>query len=349
MDTLQKIFVIFCTGAILLLILSMCDNEMLRTSLEYDARGTKSGLRNNVVPESALAPDKQLSSPAITPLSGETEDRAALLKWGFYSGWEPEQVLSLEQRIGKSPDIIAVFIHWGNENRFPSRFSGIAKDRSKTLVIFWEAADYAIKHPEQPRFSYDAILRGDWDEYMRSFAAEARAYGGPVILIPFSEMNGDWFPWSGTKNGNTPEKAIAAYRHVRDMFTDAPNVKFGWAPNHDSRPDTPGNSLDKYYPGNAYVDYVGVDGFNFGEPWQSFDELFSKPLAVLATYGKPIYIFSFASAPGANKPAWITNALTKDITKYRNIEGWIWFNENKERDWRIDSDPNALAAFRAAL
>ncbi|MBI2120292.1 MAG: hypothetical protein HYT94_01555 [Parcubacteria group bacterium] len=271
-------------------------------------------------------------------------------KWGFYENRsEPEKILALEQTLGKSPDMIAVFIHWGNENGFPFYLVHTIKDRGKTLVIFWEATDYAAGGAEQPRFSYDAILRGDWDEYMRSFAADAKAYGAPVILIPFSEANGDWFPWSGTRNGNTPEKAILAYRHVHDMFTNAENVKFGWAPNNDSFPERPENSIEKYYPGDTYVDYVGVNGFNFGDPWQTFDEMFRAPLALLATYNKPIYIFSFASAAGVNKPVWVTETFTKDIFKYPKVEGWIWFNENKERDWRIDSEQETLTAFKAIL
>lgn len=271
-------------------------------------------------------------------------------KWGFYtSSFDMQKILGLEQALGKSPELIAVFVHWGNENLFPAYLAPITKDTGKTLVIFWEATDYTVSTAEQPGFSYDAILAGRWDAYMKSFAADAKTYGAPVILIPFSEMNGDWFPWSGTKNGNTPEKEILAYRHVHDIFANSPNVKFGFAPNNDSVPDTPENSIGKYYPGDKYVDYVGVDGFNFGNPWQTFDEMFRAPLVTLAAYNKPIYIFSFASAEGKNKAAWVTDALAAQIPKYPKIAGWIWFNENKERDWRINSDPNALAAFKATL
>jgi endoglucanase len=184
---------------------------------------------------------------------------------------------------------------------------------------------------------------------MKSFAAEAKAYGGPVILIPFSEMNGNWFPWSGTLNGNTPAKMIQSYRHIHDLFVGAPNVKFGFAPNNGSVPDTAANSIQSYYPGDAYVDYVGVDGFNFGAPWETFDQVFGKSLNILSVYNKPIYIFSMASADGPNKAAWITDAFTVQIPKYKNIAGFIWFNENKERDWRVNSDPNSLAAFKAIV
>lgn len=287
--------------------------------------------------------------PSVPAAQDTTTFKNSPIKWGFYTGWELEKILALEQTLEKTPDHIAVFIHFGNENRFPAYMASATKNRGKTLVIFWEATDYAVGTADQPRFSYDAILRGDWDRYMNSFAADAKSYGAPIILVPFSEMNGDWFPWSGTKNGNTPAKAVLAYRHVHDIFADTQNVKFGWAPNNVSIPDTPENSLDKYYPGDASVDIVGVDGFNTSVLCQTFDQMFASSLALLAAYDKPIYIFSFASAEGTNKAMWITDTFTKAIPKYPKITGWIWFNENKEEDWRIDSDQSALAAFKAIL
>jgi beta-mannanase len=217
------------------------------------------------------------------------------------------------------------------------------------LVIFWEATDYNVGGVNQPRFSYDAMLRGDWDEYFKSFAAGAKAYGGEVILVPFSEMNGNWFPISGTLNGNTPAKHNAAYQRIRGFFRDATNVKFGWAPNNISVPNTPGNQIKDYYPGDAYVDIVGVDGFNFGTNWMTFSQVFNDSLAILKTYRKPIYIFSFASAAGTGKAEWIRDAIDVQIPKLPEIKGWVWFNESKERNWLVNSDPASLAAFKAAI
>lgn len=323
----------------------------------------KNEIKNPSLPKSLTSsapPNPPLIAPKVQDMPNSPKKKETISatvhhtatsspKWGFYVSWEPKKILALEQTLEKNPDQIAVFIHFGNENQFPTYLAPLIKEKGETLVIFWEDTDYTVSGTDQPRFSYDAILRGDWDAYMRSFAANAKAYDAPVILIPFSEMNGDWFPWSGTKNGNTPQKAILAYRHVHDIFADAPNVKFGWAPNNESVPDTPENSMDTYYPGDAYVDIVGVDGFNPYNGCQTFDQMFAAPLASLATYNKPIYIFSFAAGEGASKAKWITDTFTKDIPKYPKIAGWIWFNENKEEDWRIDSDPNALAAFKAIL
>ena len=284
--------------------------------------------------------------------SGSTPppDRAtSTVKWGAYVGWRLGDIADFETRVGKAVNHQALFVHWGNENEFPATLAQPLKNAGKTLIIFWEAMDYNIDSVDQPNFSYDRILAGDWDNYIKSFAAAAKTYGGPVILIPFEEMNGDWYPWAGTVNGNSPAKHIAAYRYLRGFFKDITNVKFGWSVNQESVPDTANNNIASYYPGNDYVDYVGVNGFNFGQPWQSFNDVFGKTLERLKAYQKPIFIFSFACSDGPKKAAWITDALTVQLLKYPQIKGWVWFNEKKERDWRVWSDQNSLKAFQAAL
>ena len=218
------------------------------------------------------------------------------------------------------------------------------------MVLFWEAVDYNRDYFSQPEYSFDAVLAGKQDAYFTKFASDAKAYGGQVILIPYSEFNGDWYPWGGTIGGNTPEKYIAAWRYIHKFFETAPNVKFGWAPNADSVPDVAANKFELYYPGDAYVDYVGVDGFNSGVPsWMSFDQVFSSALNRLAVYNKPIYIFSVGVQADARKAAWITDGFKVQLPKYPKVVGWLWFNENKRYNWLVNSDAAALAAFRAML
>lgn len=270
-------------------------------------------------------------------------------EWGAYVGWQENDLATFENLVGKSVLHRAVFVHWGNENTFPAYLKSSVKDKGKTLVIFWEATNYNIASVNQTAYSYDSIMGGNFDSYFTKFASDARAYAGEVIIIPFSEMNGNWFPWSITQNGNTPEKHVNAYRYLRSFFKDVPNVKFGWVPNHDSVPDVSINQFENFYPGDAYVDYVGLDGFNFANPWMTFDQIFGKALSRIKVYNKPIFIFSFATASGTQKPAWITDAITVQIPKHSQIKGWVWFNESKERDWRVTADSLALDAFRAAL
>jgi hypothetical protein len=286
-------------------------------------------------------------SPTPTPEPTKVSKKA-FLKWGAYTGWEAAKVTEFENKVGRRMDYIGSFVHWGNESEFPEELAQLAKKEGKTMVIYWEAMDYNNTSAEDPRFTYDSIISGRHDQYITSFAAAAKTYGGPVILIPFEEMNGNWYPWSGIKNTNSYAKHIEAYRYLRLKFKNITNVKFAWDINVESEPDIPDNAIEKYYPGDQYVDYVGVNGFNFGEPWQLFGEIFDSALNKLTVYRKPIVIFSMACAQGSTKPAWIKNAVEK-ISLDSRITGFIWFNENKEKDWRVWSDNNSLKSFQESL
>jgi hypothetical protein len=110
-------------------------------------------------------------------------------------------------------------------------------------------------------------------------------------------------------------------------------------------PDTVANSIENYYPGDEYVDIVGINGFNFGKPWRSFDDLFGDALVRLKQYNKPIYILSTATAEGEQKADWIYDFGEK-LVLHPEVVGWVWFNIYKERDWRVNSDPASLEAFK---
>lgn len=285
--------------------------------------------------------------PGSTPV---VDDEVAQLglQWGAYAGWRESDIVEFEDVFNNDFELLATFAHWGNNKDFPFHLGKFAKDKGRTLIIFWETTDYNLSGTNHAQWSYDAVLSGMYDDYIREFAADARAYGGPVILIPFSEMNGNWFTWGYGTNGNTAAKGAAAYRHVHDVFGDVSNVKWGWAPNAHSVPNVPDNQHELYYPGDDYVDYVGLDGFNFGSPWMSFDEIFGTALKKLEAYNKPMYIFSMASAEGPQKAAWMRDAF-EQMQKYPSLQGFVWFNENKERDWRIWSDVESYGALVDAV
>jgi hypothetical protein len=277
-----------------------------------------------------LAPDYFFPPPTPSSQVG----RETL--WGAYSGDSAASFLDFENMVGQRPDMQAVFVGW--HDVFPLNTAVPLKKNNQTLVIFWE----------QYGTSLDQIINGSQDSYIKEFARDARSYGGEVILAPLHEMNGDWNPWSGTVGNNTPAKIVLAFQHMHDLFPADPNIKWAWVVNNESSPDTPGNQIQYYYPGDDYVDYVGADGFNFGDPWQTYNEIFSKVLLRLKSYKKPIYIFSMASAEGPGKAAWISDTLQR-IKSNPDIKGWLWFNENKEKNWLVNSDSKSLEAFRDAV
>lgn len=86
------------------------------------------------------------------------------------------------------------------------------------------------------------------DTYVREFARDARAANIPIFLRFAYEMNGDWTHYG------TPQEYIRNFRIVHDVFErEAPNVAMVWSPNA-----FPEQNMNDYYPGDRYVDWVGV-------------------------------------------------------------------------------------------
>lgn len=277
-------------------------------------------------------PPVATSTPTTTPSTPPATSSG--VAWGAYNGYTLASLTSIENTVGKPANIQAIF--WGWDDTFPTTFNSLGA--GKTLVIFWE-----------PSFNFDAINDGSKDAYIAAFAKGAKTYAAthPLILVPFDEPNLAEEIWGDT-GSNTPAKFVAAWKRIHDIFVanGATNVKFAIAYNNEST-GTHKNFSD-YYPGSAYVDYVGVDGFNFGNPWMSPSQVFASSIATISTFGKPIYIFSTASAAGSQKAAWITS-FGSYVKTIPNIQGWVWFNENKEQNWLVNSDAASLAAFKGII
>jgi len=168
-------------------------------------------------------------------------------------------------------------------------------------------------------------------------------------------MNGNWSPWGDGVNGNTPADYIAAYRHVYDLFArvGADNVTWVWTPNVTSPGENP---ISDFYPGDAYVDWVGMDGYNWGttqswgSTWQTPSQVFGPTLTELQQLTtRPIIIDETASAEqGGNKAQWIKQFFSL-LAANKAIKAFVWFNFNKETDWCIESSSSAQAAFSTGI
>ncbi|MDR3686539.1 MAG: glycosyl hydrolase [Coriobacteriia bacterium] len=304
-------------------------------------------------PTTAAAPLAPATGHAAASTSDEPDspdvDRAQPAKqvrvpvvhrWvGFYMPGVPDSMTSLDKlqkQIGAHASVVNFFI--ADSEAFPAPRCANADAAGATPLVtleFWSIKDAG---------GLSAILDGSHDAYLTRFAQAAKAYGKTVWLRPFHEMNGDWYPW-GTTGGNTPAQFIAAYRHVHDVFASAgaTNVKFVWCPNVDF-------NVVQFYPGDAYVDYAAIDGYNTGLPWRSFSSVFGKTYTkVAAITPKPIFIAETSCAEGNRKADWIADMFAQIATSYPRLTGACWFNVNKEHDWRIGSSASSLHAFAAGV
>jgi hypothetical protein len=265
-----------------------------------------------------------------------------------------------ETLIGRQMDVF-LWYESISENFYVDTFRPMAEE-GRTIQLAWEPHDFGRDPLNQPDFRLRTITAGNHDAAIRRWARELKAFGYTVYFRPMCEMNGDWVTWGGTVNGNSPGDYIPAWRHLKTIFNQegANNVKFVWAPNRDGDLTSALNTFNTYYPGDAYVDYVGINGYNWGRlyntpdwtsEWQMFDTVFGPSYdAFTARTSKPLMIPEMSSTEvGGNKAAWITDAFARLPVRFPRIEIVTWFNIHKETDWPVDSSPASLSAFRAAV
>jgi Glycosyl hydrolase family 26 len=253
---------------------------------------------------------------------------------------------------GRRPALVMWFVDWTTP--FPADGVEATVERGALPVISWDPTlpSLAENVTDVPEFRLATIIAGQHDAYIREFAMAARDSCRPLMLRLASEMNGNWHPWSETVNGNQPGEYVRAWQHVHDIFraVGATNVSWLWNPNVIFEGGTP---MAPLYPGDAYVDWVGLSGYNWGtvnpwNRWHSFAEIFDASLAELATItSRPVLIGETASTEvGGDKAAWITDMFAA-LAARPTIRGFIWFEFVKETDWRIISSAPAQSAFAA--
>lgn len=255
---------------------------------------------------------------------------------------------SFEAMIGKKLAVVLWYVHWTDP--FPSAEADQVEANGSVPLITWEP------WITNSLGTLEAITAASYESYIRTFFQTAKRWGKPLFLRFAHEMNGNWYPWDGQHNGGAsgPASYKDAWCYIYDVkqAVGADNVKLVWCPNHDSLPAAAWNTISAYYPGDAYVDWVGLDGYNWGySDWATFDQIFSSSYRqITALTNKPLMLGEFACAKGGgDKAVWISEALQKVQADYPRLKLICWFNINKERDWRLESSAAAETAVRSAL
>ncbi len=258
-----------------------------------------------------------------------------------------------EKDTDKKVSIIARYQDWGatgGAQNFPVMWTTSVRNRGSIPLITWEP--WASKGNNEPTFALRNIIAGNFDVYIRQWAQDAKAWGYPLFLSFAPEMNGDWFPWSERVNGNRAGEFVQLWRHVHAIFTaiGATNVTWIWSPNINYYGSA---GLSELYPGDAYVDWTAMDGFNWGvvpghKKWLTFSQVFAPTYEnILKITQKPMMIAEAGSSEkGGNKAAWITDAYSVALPEnFPQVKAVIWFNEVTQEDWRVESSQTALKAF----
>jgi hypothetical protein len=305
-----------------------------------------------------------VANAAQNPRHGSKRPRGPLvpasgLLLGGYSNpvpsnwWTKSEVLSRERLLGRRYAIDAHVAAYGHGGRGPAR--------GMTAELRWDAAYRRIPllsfdGPTRPFPGLRRIASGTDDGQIRAWAKALRKVGRPIFLRPWWEMNTHWFPWASTPGtADGPADYVRAWRRLHDIFQreGARNVVWVWSPNvTDASAGGSAHHWRAYYPGDSYVDWVGIDGYNWGGPaWKSFATRFGGANGIYANYArrKPIMIAEYGSAEtGGDKGAWYRDAAAAIPRLFPSIAALVaWDQSDPRANFRIDSSAGALAGYRA--
>jgi mannan endo-1,4-beta-mannosidase len=252
--------------------------------------------------------------------------------------------LSFSQATGAQVSIAGYYSGWPEP--FQTGFAETAWKHGATTLVDMD--------PHNGAATITAVADGRYDAYLRSFAKTVAGFGHPVIVSFAHEMNGSWYQY-GYKYVS-PAVFVAAYRRVHDVFSaaGARNVIWMWAVNRPV-PGQTSPSVAEWYPGDAYVDWVGVDGYDWSGSL-TFTQAFGATLAQVRSFtNRPVLIAETSVLPGANAAAQVTSWFQGIVSDH--LLGLVWFDIDKasrkgiadDHDWKLENDPPALAAFQAAI
>jgi len=226
---------------------------------------------------------------------------------------------------------------------FPTTFAEQAASRGTQVLVQW-----------QPRGTTNAaVASGADDAYIEQFAQAVAALDQQVIISYGQEMNGNWYQWAtaaGGGSGSDPADYVAAYRHVWEVFQQqgVHNVTWLWGPNISYKGSTP---LKELYPGDAYVDWVGLDGY-FALPTDTFSSLFGPSITELRAFTSKPLLIAETGVSGTAAPGQLAGLFAG--ARIAGAVGIVYFDQAQagdpeHQDWRLEDNPTNLAAFQAGI
>ena len=276
-----------------------------------------------------------------------------------------EDLSSYEKAVGKSAAWVYFSHNWYHGRNFPTETVSWIRDGGSVPFIRLMLRDSAKQYKKNRKFTLKRILKGKFDVDLRSWASDARDFDSPLIVEFGTEVNGEWFPWNGKWNGGRkkkeygdqtypdgPERFRDAYRHIIDIMREegASNITWVFHVNNDDVPNKPWNRFEKYYPGDDYIDWIGVSVYGAQTPtdkkWPLFSDMMDEvyPRLESLSTSKPIVVLEFAVTSGnslGDQAEWANAALT-DLTaiNWPRIIGFSWWNEAWQNDDNQVHDTN---------
>jgi hypothetical protein len=278
-----------------------------------------------------------------------------------------ENIVALEDSLKTKLPVISIYTAWGSKKDqvFPQLRAQAIYDLGSIPMITWEPW---LNDFDPQTFSWNAgalnknkgglkaIAEGKYDAYIDKWALDARKFGLPFYLRWGHEMNDPYrYPWGQQNNGS--DDYIHAWQHVVKRFRalGAKNAVWVWSPH-------PAYTFSEFYPGNEYVDWVGLTALNYGSVatwsrWWSFGQIIGNAYKGVASYNKPVMLTEFGCLTvGGDRAQWFREAFASLPREYPKIKAVIFFHaagdatvSYKSLDWSFESDVKVLNSVRKSI
>lgn len=285
------------------------------------------------------------------------------LKWGIFENTAPESfdfLNTLEKKLDYTFEFLVRYQTFSSGG-FPMQEMLNAHQHGRYVELTFQTMN--LDERDNSSVIYD-ILNGKYDDFFNLYAKEIREFNHPILFRLNNEMNGDWCIYSSYYASKDTELFKAVWRYVYKIFKDngVDNVIWVWNPHDGSFPDFKWNHYLNYYPGDEYVDVIGLTGYNTGtyypgEKWREFNDIYI-PLynEYMELFKKPFMVTEFGSnSVGGDKIKWI-NEMFDTMDKLENIKVAIWWNGidwdtqmNPARIYRLDENENIIRTFKTRL
>lgn len=314
------------------------------------------------------------------PLPPENHLYHGVFPSGGYDNVTTRQALhEYEDAVGKQAAWVYFSHFWFEGKEFPLETARWIREERSVPYLRLMMQSFFKSRGDEPLYTLQNILDGQFDPDLRAWCRAARDFGTPLIAEYGVEVNSDSFPWSGIFNGggettgygdptrpDGPERFQDAYRHIITLCRQEGAENITWVFHADSwsYPNEDWNAFENYYPGDAWIDWLGVSIYGVHTPYGQYYSIFSErmeaiyPRLTALAPGKPILITEFGSAknnPYLDQAAWTRDALeTITSMRYPRLIGFAWWNEAWQNDgnqandttMRVQDNPELTALFR---
>jgi mannan endo-1,4-beta-mannosidase len=274
----------------------------------------------------------------------------SLFFWGFVLEGFPiteKQLTTLQQKTNLPIQLISFFLMWPHltTQQTPidllSSLDTIGK-WGAIPCITWEPCYLVMK--DTVTISYTDIMEGKYDPYIELFSKAIKTYGQTVIIRFAHEMNLNTYHWGTSSHKYGPDSPgiyIKMFRYIVKAFNNhgVNNVLWAFCPNANSVPDYQWNQSSEYYPGDDFVDILGMDGYNWGGKDHeatdiSFEQIFSPLYLTLKKIARDKPVMVFETAAEDSQKEWLLEALK--VSKRWDLKGISWFQVDKEKKWSME-------------